>query len=255
MDRLRNSFDLDLIKEKVSFAYDAMYGAGFPIMKKLFPESDLLHCEYNPSFYGQAPEPIHKNLGEFSEFIKNNDKVSFGFATDGDAYRIGMYNSKGGFIDSHHIILLIIHYLCKYKNEKGKVVVAFSVTDRVKKMCEHYGLDVEVTKIGFKYIAEKMVHEEILVGGEESGGIAIGSHIPERDGIWMGLTLIEFMAKTGKSLEELINEVYDIVGPFKYSRDDLHLTESKKQDIIKACESEQYTMFGEHKIDYIESIV
>ena len=254
LDHLRESFDLRLIRENICFAYDAMYGAGFPIMKKLFPDSDLLHCEYNPSFYGQAPEPIHKNLSEFSDFIKNNDKVSFGFATDGDADRIGMYNSKGEFIDSHHIILLIIHYLCKYKSKKGKVVVAFSVTDRVKKICEHYGLDIEVTKIGFKYIAEKMVHEKILVGGEESGGIAIGSHIPERDGIWIGLTLIEFMANTGKSLDDLINEVYDIVGPFKYSRDDLHLTEEKKQEIIKACETEQYKMFGEHKIDHIENI-
>ena len=92
--------------------------------------------------------------------------------------------------------------------------MAFSVTDRFKKMCAHYGLDYEVTKIGFKYIAEK-AQEDVLLGGEESGGIAIGTHIPERDGIWMGLTLIEFMAKTGKSLDDLIDEVYEIVGSFK----------------------------------------
>jgi phosphomannomutase len=253
-DKIKTSFDLDLIRSKMHFAYDAMFGAGFKIMNRLFPDQDLLQCTHNPSFEGRAPEPIDKNLKSLSSHLAAHSEVTCGFATDGDADRIGMYNGKGEFVDSHHIILLVMHYLCKYKGLKGKVVVAFSVTDRFKKMCEHYGLEYEVTKIGFKYIAEKMTQEEVLLGGEESGGIAIGSHIPERDGIWMGLTLIEFMAKTGKTLDELISEVYEIVGSFKYSRDDLHLTENKKQEIIEACKNEKFQAFGMHQVNRLATI-
>jgi len=142
--------------------------------------------------------------------------------------RIGLYNGKGEFIDSHHIILLLIHYLAKYKNQTGKVATAFSTTPRVKQMADHYGLPSEVVKIGFKYIADIMVAEDVLVGGEESGGIAVKGHIPERDGIWMGLIIWEFMAKSGKTLDDLIDEVYEIVGAFKFERSDLHITEALK---------------------------
>lgn len=250
---IENHFDLDLIKEKVNIGYDAMYGAGQNVMKRLFPDATLLHCDHNPSFRGQAPEPIHKNLIEFSETIKNSGKVDLGFATDGDADRIGMYNEKGEFVDSHHIILLLIHYLCHYQKMSGKVVVAFSVTEKIKKMCAHYSLPLEVTKIGFKYIAEKMIDGDVLVGGEESGGIAVGTHVPERDGIWIGLTLIEFMAKTGKSINELILEVYDIIGSFSYSRDDLHITEEQKLSIIEDCKNDKFKAFGEFPIEKVET--
>ncbi|KRO54635.1 MAG: phosphoglucosamine mutase, partial [Cryomorphaceae bacterium BACL11 MAG-121001-bin54] len=207
-------FDLDAIRNStMNFAYDAMYGAGMNAVKRLLPNATLLHCENNPGFLGTAPEPIHRNLQEFSDLMKNN-ALDCGLATDGDADRIGLYDSKGNFIDSHHIILLLIHYLVKYKGMKGKVVTAFSCSVKVEQMCNYYGLDQETVQIGFKHIAGKMVTEDVLLGGEESGGIATAGHIPERDGIWIGLILFEFMAKSGKSLEDLIAEVYEIVGPF-----------------------------------------
>ena len=109
LDRVKSSFDLDAIKNSgLNFAYDAMYGAGQNVMKKLFPDMTFLHCDYNPSFNDQAPEPIDKNLTEFSELIKNRKNIAAGLATDGDADRIGLYNSKGEFVDSHHIILLLL---------------------------------------------------------------------------------------------------------------------------------------------------
>ena len=134
-----------------------------------------LHCDFNPSFNDQAPEPIDKNLTEFSELIKNRKNIAAGLATDGDADRIGLYNSKGEFVDSHHIILLLLLYLFKYKNLKGKVVVAASTTPRVVKP-RKMGLDHDTVKVGFKHIAEQMVNEDVLIGGEESGGIAIKGH-------------------------------------------------------------------------------
>lgn len=249
LDRVKSSFDLDAIKNSgLNFAYDAMYGAGQNVMKKLFPDMTFLHCDYNPSFNDQAPEPIDKNLTEFSELIKNRKNIAAGLATDGDADRIGLYNSKGEFVDSHHIILLLLLYLYKYKKLKGKVVVAASTTPRVVKLAEKWGLDHDTVKVGFKYIAGQMVNEDVLIGGEESGGIAIKGHIPERDGIWMGLVLFEYMAKSGKTLEELINEVYELVGEFKYCRDDLHIDEKLKNSIVKKCINNEFSSFGEYEV-------
>jgi phosphomannomutase len=248
-------FDLEAINDAdVVVGYDAMYGAGQRVFPRLMPHADLLHCEYNPSFYGQAPEPIHKNLLELSNYIKETKHIDIAIATDGDADRIGLYNSKGEFVDAHHIILLLVHVLHKYKGLDGKVVIAFSVSNKVKKLCAQYGLEVEVTKIGFKYICEIMQHEDVLVGGEESGGIAVKGHIPERDGIWDGLVLVEHIAKNNTSLEELIQEVYEIVGGFSYNRLDLHLEESKKQEIVANCKNGIYKAFGDIAVTNLEDL-
>lgn len=250
------SFDMQAIRNcGMVFGYDAMYGAGQNITKRLLPNNLVyLHCEENPGFNGQAPEPLHKNLKEFSELIKHSTDIEFGFANDGDADRIGCYDNDGNFIDSHHIILLLIHYLHKYKNLTGKVVVSFTVSDKIKKMCRAYNLPIEVTQVGFKYICEIMVNENVLVGGEESGGIAITGHIPERDGVWMALVLMEFMAKTGKSIKELIAEVYEVVGAFDYDRYDLHISEEIKQKVIANCKNDAYKSFGKYNVVRKETI-
>ena len=256
------NFDLNLIRKSgLVFGYDAMYGAGQNVIKRLLPETTMLHCDYNPSFMGQAPEPIHKNLIEFSELIKKSEKnlpacrqVACGLATDGDADRIGLYDSNGNFVDSHHIILLLIKYMVEQKKMTGKVVNAFSVTPRVKKMCEHFNLPYQVVKIGFKYVAAIMISEDVLLGGEESGGIAIKGHIPERDGIWIGLTIWEYMARSGKSLDELIQEVYKITGAFSFERSDMHLKEEIKNKIVANCKASKYAAFGKYKISKTEDI-
>ncbi len=255
VDHVKANFDLEAIQNSgLRFAYDAMYGAGQNVMRRILPETHFLHCEYNPSFYGQAPEPIEKNLKELEAFIINDGKIDCALATDGDADRIGLYNGKGVFIDSHHIILLLMHYLVKYKGMTGKVVTAFSTTPRVEKLAKHYNLDSEVVKIGFKYIAKMMVEQDVLIGGEESGGIAVKGHIPERDGIWMGLIVWEFMAKSGKTLDDLIDEVYSIVGGFKFERSDLHITEELKQKIIDKCKDNAYESFGTYKVEQVKTI-
>jgi phosphomannomutase len=254
VQHVEKNFDLAAIRKSgLRLGYDAMFGAGQNVIRRILPDTTLLHCEHNPSFKGQAPEPIHKNLIEFSELIKKGG-IDCGLATDGDADRIGLYNSKGEFVDSHHLILLLIHYLVKYKQFTGKVVVAVSTTPKVEKMCKHYGLEYQVVKIGFKWICGIMITEDVLLGGEESGGIAIKGHIPERDGIWMGLTIWEYMAKSGKKLEELIEEVYAIVGPFSYDRNDLHISEALKQDVLSKCKSGAFTKFGDLEVRRLETI-
>jgi phosphomannomutase len=255
INHVKKSFDIEAIeKAGLNLVYDAMYGAGQRVIPALLPKVQLLHCNYNPSFMGQAPEPIAKNLLELSNFIKNAENIHCALATDGDADRIGLFDSKGEFVDSHHIILLLIHYLVKYRKMSGKVVTAFSCTPRIEKLCKHYGLEHQTVKIGFKYVAGIMVEEDVLLGGEESGGIAVKGHIPERDGIWMGLIVWEFLAKSGKTLEELIQEVYALVGEFKFERSDLHITETLKQKIIQQCTANLFKSFGEYSVKKVENL-
>lgn len=255
IDHVRNNFDLGMIqKAGVKIAYDAMYGAGQRAMRNILPDAVLLHCDDDPSFKGQAPEPIHRNLTALSNLVKSDKTIALGIAHDGDADRIGMYDEDGNFVDSHHILLLLLLYLFKYKNQTGKVVITFSVTEKMKKMAGLFGLECEVTQIGFKYIAEIMNREDVLVGGEESGGLAVKGHIPERDGIWIGLMILEFMAMTGKSLKTLIRDVYDLVGAFAFDRDDLHIKEEQKQAIIEKCKNNPYQSFGSYKVKSLETI-
>jgi phosphomannomutase len=257
-DEIEANFDMEAIRNcGMNWAYDAMYGAGQNVMRRILPNATLLHCEHNPGFDGQAPEPIHRNLTEFSDVIKLSEgEIASGLATDGDADRIGLYDENGDFVDSHHILLLLIHYMSKVKNQQGEVYTTFSCTNKIQKLCDAYGINNTITKIGFKYICDLMVNsgKPFLTGGEESGGIAIAGHIPERDGIWMGLTIWECMAKTGKSLTELIEEIYSLVGTFAFERYDLHLTEELKQTIIQKCENRAFTQFDSYKVIKTEDI-
>lgn len=252
---VRANFDLKAIKSAgFKIGYDAMYGAGQRVVKKLLPGVVALRCDDNPGFKGFAPEPIDRNLRGLSDLIKKNPKITVGLANDGDADRIGMYDEDGNFVDSHHLLLLLLLYLHKYKGLSGKVIYTFSVTDKMKMMADKFKLSSVCTKIGFKYIAEIMVTEDVLVGGEESGGLAVKGHIPERDGVWIGLLVFEMMAKTGKTVKQLVQEVYDIVGKFAVDRDDLHITEAQKQAVIAACTAREYKAFGKFKVARVEDI-
>ncbi len=247
------SFDIEGIRRSnITIAYDAMYGAGQNAVERLLPMASTLHSEFNPSFKGTAPEPIAKNLKPFINFIQNKRDIDFAFATDGDADRIGIFDGEGNFIDSHHIILLLIMYLHKHKGLGGKVVTSFSCTGKIKKLCELYGLQHITTKIGFKYICGYMVEDDVLVGGEESGGIAVKNHIPERDGVWIALTIMEFMMATGKKLKDLIADLYAEVGSFAVERYDLHITEEIKQTIVTKCKENSYSSFGKYQVVSIE---
>jgi phosphomannomutase len=258
VEHAEKNFDIPAIRDSgLQWAYDAMYGAGQNVMRRLFPDITFLHSDYNPSFDGQAPEPIQRNLQEFEQLIKLSEgEIASGLVTDGDADRIGLYDGDGNFVDSHHILLLLIHYMYKVKGEKGEVYSTFSCTSKIQKLCDAYGLNNTVTKIGFKYICDLIVNsgKPFMVGGEESGGIAVNGHIPERDGVWIGLMIWEFMAKSGRSLRDLVNEIYNVVGKFAVERYDLHVTEELKQQIISNSKTGKYEKFGNLKVVRTEDL-
>lgn len=246
---LEEKFDLAAIRNSsLSFAFDAMYGSGQNAMRRLFPDITLVHCERQPLFDGIPPEPLERNLKAFSLTIRNHGKIDCGLAVDGDADRIALFDHQGNYIDSHHVILLLIHYLYHYKKLTGKVVTGFSSSVKIDSLCKAYKLPLEVVKIGFKHISERMNQQNILVGGEESGGIAVKGHIPERDGIFNGLVIWEALVATGKSLQELISEVYDITGSFAFERADLHMSQTEKERIVKNCQESRYSHFGPYRV-------
>lgn len=254
-DYLEQKFDLEAMRQsRWNFAFDAMYGSGQNVMKRLFPDIMLVNCERKPLFDGIPPEPLMRNLHKFSNLIKSNGKIDCGLAVDGDADRTALFDGEGNYIDSHHVILLLIHYLHKYKGLSAKVATGFSSTVKIKTLCELYGLPLDVVKIGFKHVAGLMLEEDILVGGEESGGITVTGHIPERDGIYNGLVIWEAMVKTGKSLRDLINEVYSLVGSFAFERSDLRLSQTDKDRIVKMCENGEYRAFGKWKVNRVETL-
>lgn len=213
IDHIEQSFDLGAIKSSgIKMAYDGMYGTGQNVIRRLFPGASLLHCDWNPSFRGRSPEPVLENLPELAGVLRNNPGLNLGLASDGDAARIGLFDEDGKFLGTNHIILLVLYYLFEYKKETGKLVITTSVTEKVKKLADIYGLECEIVKSGINNIAEIMTREDVLIGVGESGGLMVKGHIPESDGIWIGLLVMEFMAKTGKSIKQLVHEVDEKLG-------------------------------------------
>ncbi|MGA9118785.1 MAG: phosphoglucomutase/phosphomannomutase family protein [Bacteroidota bacterium] len=233
LDDLATKIDLERIRTSgIKIAYDVMHGAGQGVLDNIFPGIKQIHKVFNPSFGGINPEPLAANLADLMKMVKE-DGYDIGIATDGDADRIGAVDERGNFVDSHRIFSLLLKYLYEQKGLRGDVVKSFSVTQMVDDQCRKYGLQMVETPIGFKYICRMMTERDVLIGGEESGGLGVKGHIPERDGIFLGLMLCEMMSARGKKLSELVQELMDEFGPHEFKRIDLHVTEKIKTAIMK----------------------
>ncbi|MCD6202444.1 MAG: hypothetical protein J7K46_11620 [Bacteroidales bacterium] len=251
LENIQTHFDLETLRKSgLKLAFDAMYGASQNIIQRLFPEARFFHCMVNPTFFNIPPEPDRPYLMEFSEAIRKSGKIDLGIAMDGDGDRIALIDPEGNYIDSHHIILLLILYLAGYKKLKGKVVTGFSSTIEVEKLAGRYGLETVRVPIGFKEISAIMRKETVLVGGEESGGFSVVSHIPERDGVWVTLTIMQFMEETGKGIGELLKEVEAITGPFVFGRADFKMAQEQIQRILKKCRTESFARFGDFQVSH-----
>jgi len=255
LKNIHDNFNIDKIKKSgLKLAFDAMYGSAQNIFKKLMPDVKLFRCEENPSFMGIPPEPLSKNLHEIEEFIWQNKNIDAGFAVDGDGDRLAFFDENGTYLDSHHVLLLLVYYLAEYKKLTGKVVVSFSATSKIEKLCSRYGLEVKRTPIGFKEITAIMLNENILCGGEETGGMTTGTYLPERDGVWIGLMIWSWLEETGKKLSQLMNEVYEIIGPFVYERLDLELNKNVRNKVLEHCKNKSFTGFGDFKVTKVLTV-
>jgi alpha-D-glucose phosphate-specific phosphoglucomutase len=227
-DHLRTLINTDAIADNPQrFAVDSMYGAGRGVIKSFLQGTGCdiseVRAEMNPGFGGIHPEPLAKNLGALASAISSG-MGNFGLATDGDADRIGAMDERGTFVDPHKVMALSLKYLVEHRDLGGAVVRTVSTTRMVDRLAKKYGLQLIETPVGFNYIADQMLHGDVLIGGEESGGISFKGHIPEGDGPLMGLLLTEMIASTGKPLVELVDDLLDEVGPVTYQRVDLRLS-------------------------------
>jgi len=232
IEDIKSKINVDLIKSAgIKIAYDAMHGAGQGVMDQILPLKVSMRGDFNPSFGGSHPEPLPQNTPGLIEAIVKNG-CDIGIATDGDADRIGAFDEKGNFVDSHRIFALLLKYLIEEKKMTGEVAKSFSVSQIIDKMCKKYGLVLHETPVGFKYLCRLMVEGDILIAAEESGGIAVKGHLPERDGTYIGLLLAEIMATRKKKLSELVTELMDEFGWYYFNRNDAHLTEKEKNRIM-----------------------
>ena len=244
--------DMDLIaKTKLKFAVDAMYGSGRGVLTGIFADRGV-HCvairqELNPLFPGINPEPIEPHVAVLQETVVR-DKCDAGLATDGDADRIGAVAEDGSFVDSHKIFCVLLYWLLERKKWPGEVVRAFNTTRMIDRIAAKYGRKLHETSIGFKYVADLMMEREILMGGEESGGIGYSRFLPERDGVLNSLLLANAMSEEGKPLGQLVADLQREFGPHYYGRRDLHIPDEMKQNAIQRARSESTQTLGKYKV-------
>ncbi len=243
--------DLDAISEReLKVVADAMWGAGrgafSSILSRTRTHVSDIRSAMNPGFGGIHPEPIARYLNELVAAVQRMH-ADIGLATDGDADRIGAVDAQGNFIDPHLIFSLVLRHLVEVKGQRGDVVKTISTTFMIEEMCARYGLKLHETPVGFNHIADLMMKEDVLIGGEESGGISVRGHIPEGDGILMGLLLLEVMGHAKAPLHEIIADLQQNFGPAHYDRIDVTLGRQlpKKQVVAKLADSAPATMIGE----------
>jgi phosphomannomutase len=246
--------DLDRIaKAGFKFAIDCMYGAGRNMLSEIFKQRSIQHVqirsEINPLFPGINPEPIEPHVRMLQETVVQ-EKCHAGFVTDGDADRIGAAAEDGSFVDSHKIYSILLQWLVTRKDWPGDVVRAFNTTRMLDRIAARHGRKLIECGIGFKYICDLMMDDarQILVGGEESGGIGIQRHLPERDGILNSLLLANVMADEGKSLGQLVAALQSEYGPHYYARRDLRVPNDVKEAAIARAADSATQKLGPYKI-------
>jgi len=240
--------DLKLIaKSRFKFAVDSMYGSGRGVLAKIFDENGIdyvaIRQEHNPLFPGINPEPILPHVRMLQETVVR-EHCHAGFATDGDADRIGAVAEDGSFVDSHKIFAVLLDWLLRRKQWPGEVVRAFNTTRMLDRIAAKHGRKLNECPIGFKYIADLMMDREIVIGGEESGGIGYSRYLPERDGILNSLLLANVMAEEQKPLGEIVAGLQKEFGPHFYGRRDLHIPDEIKFGAIERARADGTSRLG-----------
>ena len=237
IDQLRRLVEIEPLREAgLSVLVDCMWGNGSGWFPRLLQGGSTVihevHNERNPIFpYMTRPEPIPPNVDHGLSFVS---KVGADLAiiNDGDADRLGVGDENGHFIDQLRVYGLMGYYFLEVRGERGPIVKTISTTKMLNKLAQVYEVPVFETGVGFKYIAPKMVEVNAMIGGEESGGYAFRNHVPERDGILAGLYLLDLVVQTGKKPSELIDLLFEKVGPHYYDRIDSRFDQSRKAEIL-----------------------
>ncbi|MAT08288.1 MAG: phosphoglucomutase/phosphomannomutase family protein [Dehalococcoidia bacterium] len=243
IEHLRKILNLDRIGlAGIKIVHDPMYGSGIGYFSKLFSgqatKVKQIHSIKNPDFPGiEQPEPVENNLSVLSNTVKSN-QYDIGIANDGDADRVGILDENGRFVTALETFALICLYELEILNKRGPIIRSLTQTNMVDRLGQIYGVPVIETNVGFKHIAPLIDKHNALAAGEESGGFTIDGHMPDRDGILCGLLILDMMVRTGKSVRELIDWLFSIVGPHYYKRLDIKFKESDREKILQKIDKE-----------------
>ena len=258
-DHVARLVDLDAIRSAgFHVIVDAMYGAGAGYLPRLLEGGattvEELHGHRNPAFPGMAqPEPIAPNLPELMARVPGAG-ASVGIALDGDADRVGVIDEAGNFVTTLDVFSLLALYLLEEKGLRGSLIKGVTASQALNKMGESYGVAVHEVQVGFKHMGPRMEELDALMAGEESGGFAFRGHVPERDGILSGLFVLEYMAKTGKTVSELLKGLFDKVGPHFYHRRDIEFEADDRNRIGLLVNNAELERLGEYKVVAADSI-
>lgn len=258
-EHLGQLVDLDIISDgELRLVTDAMYGSGRKCIADMLARTRCrvhqIRDEMNPGFGGIHPEPIARYLSALGAAMQSFH-ADLGLATDGDGDRLGAMDSQGNFVDPHHIFALALQYLVEERGWDGLVVKSISTTRMVDRLAAQYNLPLVETPVGFNHIADHMLNDGVLIGGEESGGISIKGHIPEGDGVLMGLLLVEIVSAAGVPLHELVSNLQAHVGPAHYARRDMPLRRSvAKSEMVARLTQDAPASLGGQKVVKVETI-
>ena len=238
LSALRSAVDEHTIKRaSLRIVIDPMFGAGRGYLAGLLRDMGVEVTEVNaandPSFNGLHPEPIMPWISVGAEKVAELGYDAC-FVTDGDADRIGAVDESGSYVSSHRVLALLIAHLVEDKGQSGRVIRTRAGSNLLRRQCQRLGLELCSKPIGFKWIYQEMLQGDVLIGGEESGGIGIPGHVRERDGLLMALLLTELMAEKGRGLRQLVAEMLEELGTLEYARRDLQLSDGQKQALLKA---------------------
>lgn len=250
--------DLERVRQaRMRVVVDPMHGSGGRWVESFLQhgrlEAETIRAERDPLFGGVNPEPIDRNLGPLCERVKAS-RAHLGLATDGDADRLGAVNELGLTMTMHEVVPLLLLHLARRRGMKGGVVRTFSQSVLTKRIAAAHGLKLYETPIGFKYVADLMLREDILIGAEESGGIGVRGHIPERDGILNCLLLLEAVVSAGKPPSEMVKDMHREFGEFYFGRRDIHQEVGRGQEMVAALASHAPPVVAGFKVSGVETL-
>jgi alpha-D-glucose phosphate-specific phosphoglucomutase len=255
---MRELIDFKAIGDaKLTVCVDPLYATGRGYTSDLLREAGCtvytIHDERNPLFGGSLPEPNEKNLQALAAFVADK-QADLGLSMDGDADRFGMLDRTGQYITSNQVIALTVYHWQRTRGGSQKVVRTVATSGMIDALARHFGLSIVETPVGFKWVGNAMKENDALVGGEESGGLSVRGHIPEKDGIMADLVLTEMVAKTGKSPLELLEEIRGLIGDYVTTRIDVRLPEASKMDLMRRLRDETPTEIAGQKVVSVSKV-
>ena len=258
VEHIRGLVDLPAVRAAgITIGYDAMHGSGRNYVAPILADAGIpvvaIRCTRDPLFGGSAPEPKADHLAGLMELVRGGH-AQLGLATDGDADRFGIIDSDGAYLTPNEVISLLIPYLVTERGMRGAVVRTVATTHLIDRLAAHFQLAVYETPVGFKHICDRMRQEPVVIGGEESGGLSIGSHIPEKDGILAGLLVAEVAAKTGLPLGSMLRQWSAKVGPAQTRRIDIVIPEEAKSALLANLCQQPPAKVGEQRVQRVLTI-